>query len=143
MKFLLGVFLLINLSLANQFVFKNLDKAVKSALKVYKPILLIIYSSNCPHCYNYFNKLQRNQKLTNYIRNNYIVCLLDITSSSIPSKIPFNGIVPFTDVLFSNGDVIAPPITGDIPLNYLGEYLQQSQLLFYKIIQSQGGNYGN
>jgi hypothetical protein len=117
-------------------VHRNIQEAINDATQNTKPILVIVYSSTCSHCADYFKKMQQNPQIMNYIRNNFVSCILNINRQNIPNNIPYQGKVPFTDVLFYNGKTIAPPVSGEIPLNYLEQYLSQSKMLFNKFLQN-------
>jgi thiol-disulfide isomerase/thioredoxin len=117
-------------------VHTNMQEAINDATQNTKPILVIVYSSTCPHCADYFKKMQQNPQIINFIRNNFVSCILNVNRQNIPDNIPYQGKVPFTDVLFYNGKTIAPPVSGEIPLNYLGQYLSQSKMLFNKYLQN-------
>lgn len=116
-------------------VFYNLENAINYATQVRKPILLFIYSPTCPHCSNYFYQMKSNRRILAYIARNYVVCMLSVNKAQIPPNIDFTGLVPYTDILFFNGKPIAPSIKGEIPMNYLYEYLLQGNILFQKILQ--------
>ena len=135
MKKLFFIFLL-TLSLFAK-VYHSLPEAKIKAKETLKPILLIVYSPTCPHCANYFTNMKNDSNVMRLIAENYVICILNVDTSNIPANIPFSGTVPFTEVLYFNGEPITPPLNGEIPVNYLAEYLYQSIILFNKILQSQ------
>jgi hypothetical protein len=129
------IFLLFISNLFAYKVYTNFQSAVNEASKQTKPILLIAYSPTCPHCANYFATMRQNADIMQFIRKNYIACILNVTKTNIPANIPFDGTIPFTEILYFNGNPITPPLKGEIPMNYLGYYLANGLYLFMKILE--------
>ena len=140
MKKIIVTLLLISNIYAYQ-VFNNINKAINYATEIQKPILLFIYSPTCPHCSDYFYNMRMDRKIGVYIATHYVVCLMPYYSKNIPNNIDFTGIVPYTDILFYNGKPIAPSIKGEIPMNYLYQYLIKGYQLFETILSNLYQNY--
>jgi|GEM_PF-2384465 len=134
-KAILGVALLFQISHAQ--TFESIYDAIPEAQKQGKLTIFFILSNTCPHCHELMEDVNSNQKLSSYLKENFIITITDLTKGGkVPVDLPFSGTTPTIMILTPSGQVVGDPIEGKIPSDMLLEYLDKIETL-KKVIQQE------
>jgi len=127
-KAILGVALLFQISHAQ--TFDSIYDAIPEAQKQGKLTIFFILSNTCPHCHELMEDINSNQKLSSYLKENFIITITDLTKGGkVPADLPFSGTTPTTMILTPSGQVVGDPIEGKIPSDMLLDYLDKIETL--------------
>ncbi|MEA3373727.1 MAG: hypothetical protein U9Q62_08575 [Campylobacterota bacterium] len=92
-------------------IYASADKAVFSR----KPIVFVVMSSTCSHCYSYWNRTLSDPDIETLLDNNFELAVSVVDQGGkIPSNLPFKGQLPTTYILSADAKLLSNPIEGDI-----------------------------
>jgi len=73
----------------------NLNKAIEEANRQHKEVMMIYSAVWCPECNYMKNVVFKDEKVSKYIQDHYVVLALDIQKDTLPEGFDYIGIPTF------------------------------------------------